>query len=73
MAGERNIQTDTQTDPEWITVQEYADHYRVSVRSVMRWIAAGSVANVRRLGPAGRVVRIHRSELNSEIRLPDAA
>lgn len=57
---------------EWITVEEYAAHYRVAVRTVRRWVEAGHL-RVHRPGPAGRLIRIHRSELNSENSLPDAA
>lgn len=51
-------------DPEWLTTDEVARHYRVSARTILRWVDAGVFAEVRRLGPSGRTVRIHRSELD---------
>lgn len=59
--------------PEWLTVREVAQHYRVSTRTVSRWIAADPTMRVKRLGPAGRIIRIHRSELNRESSLPVSA
>jgi excisionase family DNA binding protein len=57
---------------EWFTVQEVARHYRVSPRTVTRWIASDPSIRVRRVGPSGRTIRIHRSELNRETSLPAA-
>lgn len=56
--------------PEWLTVHEVAQHFRVSDRTVIRWIAADTTMRVRRVGPGSRIIRIHRSELNSENSLP---
>lgn len=59
--------------PEWLTVQEVAQHFRVSGRTVNRWALSGEL-KIRRIGPSGRLIRIHSSELNSESdRLPAAA
>ncbi|MFH9244693.1 helix-turn-helix domain-containing protein [Streptomyces lydicus] len=56
--------------PEWLTVQEFAQHFRVSTRTVTRWVTSDPEMRVRRVGPAGRIIRIHRSELNRESSLP---
>ncbi|MFJ7050022.1 helix-turn-helix domain-containing protein [Streptomyces sp. NPDC101112] len=53
------------TGPEWLTVNEVADHFRVSPRTVTRWALSGQL-RIRRVGPTGRLIRIHSSELNSE-------
>lgn len=58
---------------EWLTVREVARHFRVSDRTVTRWVNTDPSMRVRRLGPSGRVIRIHRSELNREQDLPAAA
>jgi excisionase family DNA binding protein len=60
------------TGPEWLTVREFADHFRVSTRTVTRWAESGQL-RVRRVGPTNRLIRIHRSELNSEHDLPVSA
>jgi excisionase family DNA binding protein len=61
---------------EWLTVREVAAHYRVSTRTVTRWALSGAL-RMRRVGPTGRLIRIHRSalesELNSEHTLPVSA
>ncbi|MCC3654745.1 helix-turn-helix domain-containing protein [Streptomyces sp. S07_1.15] len=49
--------------PEWLTRQQFADALQVHPKTVSRWIAADSTMRVRRLGPTGHRVRIHRSEL----------
>lgn len=51
--------------PEWLTVSEVARHFRVSTRTVTRWALSGQL-RMRRVGPTGRLIRIHSSELNSE-------
>jgi predicted DNA-binding transcriptional regulator YafY len=51
---------------EWLTVREFAAHYRVSERTVTRWVGSDPTMCVRRLGPSGRIIRIHRSELQRE-------
>lgn len=56
--------------PEWLTVQEFAQHFRVSPRTVTRWVTSDPTMRVRRVGPAGRIIRIHRSELNRDASLP---
>jgi len=58
-------------DGEWLTVREVADYYRVSDRTVNRWALSGRL-RIRRIGPTGRLIRIHRSVLD-EHDLPAAA
>lgn len=58
--------------PEWLTVGEVAEHFRVSTRTVTRWAVSGRL-RMRRVGPTGRLIRIHSSELNSEHDLPASA
>jgi excisionase family DNA binding protein len=50
---------------EWLTVREVAEHFRVSTRTVTRWAESGQL-RMRRVGPTGRLIRIHSSELNRE-------
>ncbi|MBK9497086.1 MAG: helix-turn-helix domain-containing protein [Xanthomonadales bacterium] len=45
-----DVQTRRETRPELLTVKEYADWYRVDVRTVYRWVADGAVPT-RRVGP----------------------
>ncbi|MFF7315053.1 helix-turn-helix domain-containing protein [Streptomyces sp. NPDC008137] len=63
---------DTTSSPEWLTVSEFARHFRVSTRTVTRWALSGQL-RMRRVGPTGRLIRIHSSELNSEHDLPASA
>lgn len=67
---------DIDSIPEWLTVREVAEHYRVSTRTVTRWALSGQL-RMRRIGPTGRLIRIHssalESELNSEHNLPASA
>ncbi|MFD5234871.1 helix-turn-helix domain-containing protein [Streptomyces qaidamensis] len=63
---------ETSTPAEWLTVREVADHFRVSTRTVTRWALSGHL-RMRRVGPAGRLIRIHSSELNSKHDLPASA
>jgi len=51
-------------DPEWLTTEEVGRHFRVSARTILRWVDAGEFEKVARLGPAGKTIRIHRSELD---------
>jgi excisionase family DNA binding protein len=60
-------------DPEWFTTEEVGRHFRVSARTVLRWVDAGQFEKVRRLGPSGRTVRIHRSELDAPRRAGGSA
>lgn len=53
------------TDVEWLTVNEVAEHFRVSPRTVTRWAHSGQL-RIRKVGPAGRLIRIHSSELKRE-------
>lgn len=55
----------TSNGPEWLTVQEVARHFRVSTRTVNRWALSGQL-RIRRIGPTGRLIRIHSSELKSD-------
>jgi DNA integrity scanning protein DisA with diadenylate cyclase activity len=64
---------DTEPEPEWVTVQEVARHYRVASKTVLRWVATDPTMKVRRLGPTGRIIRIHRSELNRDTSLSASA
>jgi excisionase family DNA binding protein len=66
---------DAETDsvPEWLTVHEVARHYRVSDRTIRRWIESDPSMRVRRVGPGARIIRIHHSELNRETGLPESA
>ncbi|WP_431776989.1 helix-turn-helix domain-containing protein [Streptomyces cucumeris] len=63
---------DSTSNAEWLTVNEVAAHFRVSTRTVNRWALSGQL-RVRRIGPTGRLIRIHSSELNSEHDLPVSA
>lgn len=66
---------DIASSPEWLTIREVADHYRVSTRTITRWALSGQL-RMRRIGPTGRIIRIHSSaleELNSEHNLPASA
>lgn len=52
-------------DPgEWLTTEEVGRHFRVTARTILRWLEAGEFGNVLRLGPGGKTIRIHRSELD---------
>lgn len=50
--------------PEWLTTAEVAAYLRISQRTVLRYVRAGMYDRVQRLGPDGRTIRIHRSELD---------
>ncbi|MFC8389900.1 helix-turn-helix domain-containing protein [Streptomyces sp. NPDC057238] len=49
--------------PDWLTRAQFAAALQVHVGTVSRWIAADPDMRVKRLGPNGHRVRIHRSEL----------
>ncbi|MCM3822596.1 helix-turn-helix domain-containing protein [Streptomyces sp. DR3-1] len=51
---------DARAGTEWLTVREVADHFRVSTKTIHRWITSGEL-HATRIGPGGRTVRIHRS------------
>ncbi|MFC8795889.1 helix-turn-helix domain-containing protein [Streptomyces cinereoruber] len=51
---------------EWLTVREVSEHFRVSTRTVNRWALSGRL-RVRRVGPTGRLIRIHSSALTAEL------
>lgn len=57
---------DDTSGSEWLTVAEVAKHYRISTRTVTRWALSGRL-RMRRVGPTGRLIRIHSSALNSEL------
>ena len=63
---------DAASSPEWLTVNEVAEHFRVSAKTITRWALSGQL-RMRRVGPTGRLIRIHSSELNSEYDLPASA
>ncbi len=50
-------------DNEWLTRAQFAAALQIHVVTVSRWMAADPEMRVRRLGPHGHRVRIHRSEL----------
>lgn len=58
---------------EWLTVREVATYWRVSERTVTRWVNTDPSMRVRRVGPSGRTIRIHRSELQRDTSLPVSA
>lgn len=64
--------TEHETGPEWLTVHEVAQIFRVSSRTVNRWVASDPSMRARRIGPNGRIIRIHCSELNRGSALPAA-
>lgn len=63
---------DATPEAEWLTVSEVARHFRVSSRTVNRWALSGQL-RMRRVGPTGRLIRIHSSELKSEHQSPVSA
>jgi excisionase family DNA binding protein len=67
------MDSDREIVHEWLTVQEFARVFRVSDRTVVRWVGSDPSMRVRRIGPSGRTIRIHRSELNRESDLPVSA
>ncbi|MET9405802.1 helix-turn-helix domain-containing protein [Streptomyces sp. NPDC002935] len=50
--------------PEWLTRAQLAAALQVHVNTVSRWISGDPDMRVQRLGPSGRRVRIHRSEID---------
>jgi excisionase family DNA binding protein len=66
---------DAQADsgPEWLTIMEVGAYFRVSPRTIRRWIESDTTMRVRRIGPGARIIRIHRSELNRNTSLPASA
>ncbi|MFD6065367.1 helix-turn-helix domain-containing protein [Streptomyces diastaticus] len=46
-----------------MTVREVATHFRVSTKTIHRWIISGELLATR-IGPASRTVRIHRSVID---------
>ncbi|MFE7429052.1 helix-turn-helix domain-containing protein [Streptomyces sp. NPDC057545] len=56
--------------PEWLTRAQMAAALQVHVVTVSRWISADPQMRVRRLGPNGHRVRIHRSEVERRLTTP---
>ncbi|MGF0168759.1 helix-turn-helix domain-containing protein [Streptomyces koyangensis] len=54
---------DARAETEWMTVREVATHFRVSTKTIHRWIISGELPATR-IGPASRTVRIHRSVID---------
>ncbi|MCX4786003.1 MULTISPECIES: helix-turn-helix domain-containing protein [unclassified Streptomyces] len=62
---------DTADDgPEWLTRAQVAAALQVHVVTVSRWISTDPQMRVRRLGPNGHRVRIHRSEVERRLTVP---
>ncbi|MEF9908628.1 helix-turn-helix domain-containing protein [Streptomyces flavovirens] len=62
---------DTADDtPEWLTRAQVAAALQVHVVTVSRWISTDPDMRVRRLGPNGHRVRIHRSEVERRLTAP---
>jgi excisionase family DNA binding protein len=59
-------------DAQWLTVDEVARHYRVSKRTISRWVVSGQIRS-KRIGDRGRLVRIHRSVIEEHDTLSAAA
>ncbi|MFF5853976.1 helix-turn-helix domain-containing protein [[Kitasatospora] papulosa] len=59
------MQQQESSAPEWMTVREVAEHFRVSTRTIHRWVASGEIRS-RRIGPGGRVTRIHSAVLDTD-------
>ncbi|MFJ9745740.1 helix-turn-helix domain-containing protein [Streptomyces chartreusis] len=57
---------DDDSTPEWLTRTQFADLLQVHVGTVSRWITSDTGMRVKRLGPNGHRVRIHRSELDRD-------
>lgn len=51
---------------EWLTCAQVAAHLQVTDRTVRRWAATDPTLRVRRLGPHGRTIRVHRSVLDRD-------
>lgn len=61
---------------QWLTVNEVAQHYRVSKRTIGRWAASGQIRSKRvghRTGIRTGVIRIHRSVIETDYDTPSAA
>lgn len=58
-------------EPEWLTVSEVAQHFRVSPKTISRWAVSGEIRS-KRIGSSGRLVRIHRSAIDTEHDTPSA-
>jgi excisionase family DNA binding protein len=67
------MDTEPDSSPEWLTVREVAQALRVSDSTIRRQIESDPTMRVRRIGPGGRIIRIHRSELNRDTSLPESA
>lgn len=49
--------------PEWLTRAQFAAALQVHVVTVSKWINTDPDMRVKRIGPTGYFVRVHRSEL----------
>lgn len=58
--------------PEWLTRAQVAAALQVHVVTVSRWISTDPDMRVRRLGPNGHRVRIHRSEVERRLTIPNS-
>lgn len=56
---------DSPRESDLLTVAEIADQYRITQRSVQRWIREGKLKAVRL--PGGRAYRVRRSDLDAAI------
>ncbi|GHA83115.1 helix-turn-helix domain-containing protein [Streptomyces chryseus] len=58
-------------DPdEWLTTRQFATLLQVHIDTVRRWVRTDPDMRVKRLGPAGRSIRVHRSEVDRGHRNP---
>ncbi|MFE9783656.1 DNA-binding protein [Streptomyces sp. NPDC005775] len=55
---------------EWLTRAQVAAALQVHVVTVSRWISTDPDMRVRRLGPNGHRVRIHRTEVERRLTVP---
>jgi excisionase family DNA binding protein len=53
------------TNDEWLTIQEAADHLKLSVPAIRKYVRLGKLPHYRQ----GRIVRIKRSDLDSFLHL----
>ncbi|MCX4525269.1 helix-turn-helix domain-containing protein [Streptomyces sp. NBC_01551] len=56
--------------PEWLTCSQVAAELQVSPRTVRRWAATHPELRVKRIGPTGTAIRVHRSILDTETPAP---
>lgn len=51
-------------DVDWLTTKQFAALIQVHPKTVSRWVSEDPDMVVKRIGPTGRFLRIHRSELD---------